>query len=108
MSDKIKVISLVNKKEQVEVSTGDNKYSLTGVLSSDEYGARAFDGGAVVRSEDGVQVACINSWSRHGGLSVQIQSGQDLMGVSTVVKELTDAFEYEEPRMEPATEGGAA
>lgn len=103
----MKVIRIVNKLEDVEVKTTDGQYCLTGQLTSDEHGVRAFDGGGVVRKEDGVEVACIDSWTRQGGLIVRFSPGHDVLDVSTVLKELTDAFTGTDGQP-AAEEGGAA
>ena len=104
MSSKMKVIRIVNKLEDVEVKTTDGLYCLTGQLTSDEHGVRAFDGGGVIRVKDGVEIARIESWSRHSGLSVCTNTGHDIMVVAAVVKELTDAFT--EANEQPAAEEG--
>lgn len=103
----MKVIRIVNKLEDVEVKTTDGLYCLTGQLTSDEHGVRAFDGGGVIRVDDGVEIAHIESWSRHNGLSVRTSPGQDIMVVAAVVKELTDAFTGTDGQP-AAKEGGAA
>lgn len=107
MDKRVTVISLESKVENVEVKTNDAKYCLTGQRTTDKHGVRAFDGGGVIRLEDGVEIARIESWSRHGGLSMRTNPGQDIMVAVTVVKELVDAFTGAD--VQPAEkEGGAA
>ena len=102
MDKKVNVIRLVSKVEDVEIKTADEQYRLSGRLTSDQDGAIAFDGGAVQRQEDGAEIARVNSWSRHSGLSVSILPGQDLVGASGVVKSLIDMLVGDQQ------EGGAA
>lgn len=106
MSANLNVIRLIGKTEEVEVTTGDGKYRLGGQLASNGSGASGFNGGGVVRQEDGVEIVHIDSWSRHGGLSMRIGVGMDLMEVSAVVKELVDAFTGAD--VQPAEEEGGA
>lgn len=106
MNEKVSVIRLVSKVEEVEVKTSDSRYRLSGRLVGDEKGALAFDGGAVVCQDDGVEVARVESWSRNDGLSIRIKAGRDLMEVSTVIKELIDTFAKTDNLA--TEEGGAA
>ena len=108
MNNKVTVTRLISKVEDIEVKTTDNKYRLAGQLTSDDRGVRAFDGGGVVRQDDGVEIAHIESWSRHAGLSVRTCAGQDIMVVAAVIKELTDAFTTGADEQSAAEEGGAA
>ena len=108
MSANLKVTRLIGKAEEVEITSADGKYRLSGKLDSDTSGASMFNGGDVVRKEDGVAVACIDSWNRHGGLIVRFGVGQDVLEVSAVIKELTDTFTAGADEQPAAEEGGAA
>lgn len=108
MSATLKVTRLIGKTEEVEVTTADGKYRLSGKLDSNSSGASAFNGGNVVHKEDGVEVAFIDSWTRHGGLIVRFGAGQDVLEVSAVIKELADAFTAGADEQPAAEEGGAA